>query len=126
MFCTVLCSIFPYFLFLYRVKGVVDISPCNTTDVARAGCYFLPFHAPWSWGGESAHRAQIRAVGIQHPAFVCFFPAHFHSNCFSLLWKGMEPLWRERLHSVRSTALEREKIHDFKREKHSQFNERRP
>jgi len=58
--------------------------------------------------------------------FVCFFPAHFHSNCFSLLWKGMEPLWRERLHSVRSTALEREKIHDFKREKHSQFNERRP
>lgn len=83
MFCTVLCSIFPYFLFLYRVKGVVDISPCNTTDVARAGCYFLPFHAPWSWGGESAHRAQIRAVGIQHPAFVClFFPSSFSLKLF--------------------------------------------
>lgn len=83
MFCTVLCSIFPYFLFLYRVKGVVDISPGNTTDVARAGCYFLPFHAPWSWGGESAHRAQIRAVGIQHPAFVClFFPSSFSLKLF--------------------------------------------
>lgn len=130
MFCTVLYSIFPYFIFLFRVKDVISISPCNTTDVARAGCFFLPFHCHFPTALELGWRRNPQSTEScsGYPTFVyLFFPSSFSLKLFRPpLKRNGASLERAASQCEKHCFGEREKIHDFKREKHSQFNKRRP
>lgn len=130
LLCSALCCIqFSHTLYSYSELRI-SISPCNTTDVARAGCFFLPFHCHFPTALELGWRRNPQSTEScsGYPTFVyLFFPSSFSLKLFRPpLKRNGASLERAASQCEKHCFGEREKIHDFKREKHSQFNKRRP
>lgn len=146
MLSTILFSNWPYFLFLYRVKNTMHISWWKVgkdTDLAKKYMHFyIKILCGQSWllyflslygkffAGLGDGECIGFAPGYSTPSSDTLLKNTPFQPIFSriaLVFSGREwSLSRETSFTVWETLLWREKIHGFKRDKHSQSNRIRP